>query len=141
MSHQPTLKFPPLPLSPQKFRGLPERHHVGRYLRELPPGEGANHAFEPSVAACTECHAAAEDFDINASRTEVEAKLEELKTALGAKGMWDAEEDKNVVGLYPEAEAAALWNYIYLLKEDKSMGVHNSCYTNALLDASLKALQ
>jgi len=48
---------------------------------------------------------------------------------------------ENVVGLYPKAEATALWNYINMLKVDNSMGVHNSSYTNANLDASLEALQ
>ena len=30
-------------------------------------GENDNHLFEPTVAACTDCHADAEDFDINGS--------------------------------------------------------------------------
>jgi hypothetical protein len=55
--------------------------------------------------------------------------------------MWDAEPDENVVGLYPEADAAALRNYINILKVDNSMGVYNSSYTNALLDDSLEELQ
>ncbi len=104
-------------------------------------GEGANHTFEPDVAACQECHADAEDFDINGAQTEVAASLEELKAALVAKGLWDAEEDENVVGIFPEAEAAAVWNYIYIVNEDKSLGVHNSAYTKALIAASLEALQ
>jgi hypothetical protein len=103
-------------------------------------GEGANHTFEPSVAACTACHADAEDFDINGTQTEVEAKLEELKEALVAKGML-TEEDESVVGEYPEAVGAALWNYIFIAHEDKSMGVHNPSYTKALLEASIEALK
>ena len=104
-------------------------------------GEGANHTFEPDVAACQGCHADAEDFDINGLQTEVAASLDELKAALVAKGLWDAEEDVNTVGIFPEAEAAAVWNYIYIVNEDKSLGVHNPAYTKALIAASLEALQ
>ncbi len=103
-------------------------------------GEGDNHTFEPNVAACTACHADAEDFDINGLQTEVEGLLAELQEALIAKGLL-TEEDESVVGEYPEAEANALWNYIYIAHEDKSLGVHNPNYTKALLEASLAALE
>jgi hypothetical protein len=102
-------------------------------------GEGDDHTFEPSVAACTACHADAEDFDINGVQTEVQAMLDELEEALVAKGMLD-EEGEPVVGSYPEAEAAALWNWIYITHEDKSLGVHNSAYTEALLEAAFEAM-
>jgi cytochrome c551/c552 len=98
------------------------------------------HTYEPSVSTCQACHADAEDFDINGTQTEVEAKLEELKEALVAKGML-TEEDESVVGEYPEAVGAALWNYIFIAHEDKSMGVHNPSYTKALLEASIEALK
>jgi len=104
-------------------------------------GEGDVHTFEPDVAACQECHADAENFDINGAQTEVEELSEELKQALVANGLWDEEEDENIVGEFSEAEAGALWNYIYIVKEDKSEGVHNPAYTKALLEASLEALQ
>ena len=45
-----------------------------------------------------------------------------------------------VVGEYPEAQAAALCNYLFI-KEDKSDGVHNADYANAMLDAALVALK
>jgi hypothetical protein len=103
-------------------------------------GESDNHTFLPSVSACTGCHADAENFDINGTQTEVAESLEELKTALVDKGMWNEEEDEPVVGVYPEADAAALWNYVYIAHEDKSMGVHNPSYTRALIEASLAGL-
>ena len=103
-------------------------------------GEGANHTFEPSVAACTGCHVDAEDLDINGTQTEVEGMLAELKEALIAKGML-TEEDESVVGEYPEAEGAALWNYIFIAHEDKSMGAHNPSYTKALLEASIEEVK
>jgi len=101
-------------------------------------GENQNHTFLPTVAACQECHADAENFDINGTQTEVAEQLEKLAAALEEKGM--LEDDEPVVGDYPEAEAAALWNYIYINHEDKSMGVHNPAYTKALLESSLAAL-
>jgi hypothetical protein len=103
-------------------------------------GENGNHTFEPSVAACTGCHADAESFDLNGTQTEVEEKLEVLAGLLVAKGMWDPETNEPVVGEYPEAEAAAMWNYVFIHHEDSSRGVHNPSYTRALLDASIAAL-
>ena len=103
-------------------------------------GENDNHTFLPSVASCTECHADVEDFNVNGLQTEVEEMIAELGELLEAKGMYELEANHPVVGEYPEAEAAALWNYIYIAVEDKSMGVHNPNYTKALLEASIAAL-
>jgi nitrate reductase cytochrome c-type subunit len=101
-------------------------------------GESDNHTFVPNIANCQGCHADIESFDFSGLQTEVDGKLTELKDALEAKGM--LAEDEPVVGDYPEADAAALWNYIYIAHEDKSLGVHNPAYTKALLEASLAAL-
>ena len=65
--------------------------------------------------------------------------LDDLEAALKAKGLLDAEGEM-VVGTYPEAEGGALWNWIYVALEDKSLGVHNPTYTKALLQAGLDAL-
>ena len=101
-------------------------------------GENADHSFMPKVTACQACHADAESLDINGVQTEIMDKLEQVKAALQANGLMDAE-GTIVVGDYPEAQAAALWNYL-LVEEDKSEGVHNPTFANALLDASLAAL-
>jgi nitrate/TMAO reductase-like tetraheme cytochrome c subunit len=104
-----------------------------------------NHSYEPNVAACQQCHTDAEDFDIEGVQTEVEGLIEELRPLLLAKGMLEEgetpEDDHPVLGTYPEAEAAALWNYIYIAHEDKSLGVHNPDYTIDLLEASIESLQ
>ena len=102
--------------------------------------EGDDHTFESSVAACTACHADAEDFDINGVQTEVQAMLDELEEDLIAKG-WLDEEGHPAVDFIPEGEAAALWNWIYIAHEDKSLGVHNPAYTKALLEASLESMK
>lgn len=98
-----------------------------------------NHGFEPSLAACKECHTDAENFDIGGVQTQVTEKLGELLHALEAAGMYH--DGHPVVGIYDEAKAAALWNYIYISAEDKSLGVHNPGYTLALIEASLEALK
>jgi hypothetical protein len=103
-----------------------------------------NHSFEPSIDACVGCHAEAEDFDIEGVQTQVEGLVVELQEALLAKGLLAGDEEEGfhpVVGEYPEAEAAALWNYIFIAIEDTSFGVHNPPYTIALLEASIEALQ
>jgi len=105
-------------------------------------GEGASHTFEPSVTACQECHADAENFDINGVQTETKARLDELGTLLVEAGVLsDITVDGHpIVTEAPEGVATALYNWIYIAHEDKSFGVHNSAYTKALLDASFEAL-
>jgi len=103
-------------------------------------GEGADHTFTPTVANCTKCHADATDFDMNGAVTELQAKIETLKTALTTAGLLD-KTGAPVVGSYPAAKAGALWNYLLVAVEDKSNGVHNMPYAEALIDASLAALK
>ena len=90
------------------------------------------------MSSCDECHA--EDFDLGAAQTEVEALITELGDLLIAKGLLD-EAGHPVVGSYPAAQAEALWNYIFIAIEDGSLGVHNNTYTKALLEAGIAALQ
>jgi hypothetical protein len=99
----------------------------------------ARHEMDPNVAACTACHADATNFDVGGVQTEVEELLTQLASALEAKGL--LKNDSPVVGEYPEAQAAALWNYIYVSHEDKSLGVHNPGYTKAMLNAGIDALK
>jgi hypothetical protein len=103
-----------------------------------------NHSFAPSLDACLECHEEAEDFDVEGVQTEVNELVAELQELLVAKGLLAGDEEEGfhpVVGDYPEAEAAALWNYIMIVIEDGSHGVHNTEYTIDLLEASIAALQ
>ncbi len=107
-------------------------------------GEEYNHTYEPKVERCQACHADAENFDMNGTQTEVEGKLEELKTMFIDKGMlnpdsglWNASSSAPLV--VPEAVAQAMWNYKFA-EEDQSMGVHNSAYTRAMLDAALETM-
>jgi hypothetical protein len=103
-------------------------------------GKDNRHTFEPEVSACVACHSDAEDFDIDGVQTEVAALIAEVGEMLKAKGLLN-EEGEPVVGKYPAAQAAALWNYIFIAIEDGSLGVHNPGYTKALLNAAVEALQ
>ena len=101
-------------------------------------GEAVNHTLIPNVATCTTCHKDAKNFDMDGAVTAVDGKIAALKAALTTAGLLD--KDGNiVVGTYPAAKANALWNYLLVGIEDKSHGVHNIPYANALLDASLAA--
>jgi cytochrome c551/c552 len=102
-------------------------------------GENDDHTFEPSVSACTACHADAEDLDINGVQTEVQAMLDELEELLIAAELLD-EEGHPAVEMLDETDAYALWNWIFIAHEDGSLGVHNPKYTIALLEASLEAM-
>jgi len=102
-------------------------------------GDAANHTFTPNVANCQTCHAGASNFDMKGAVTALDAKVAALKAALTKAGLLD-KTGAPVVGNFPAAKAGALWNYL-LVTEDKSHGVHNMPYANALMDASLAALK
>jgi len=101
-------------------------------------GDGRSHLMEPQLAKCQECHADAENYDINGAVTKIEERVAELKAALTAKGLLDAE-GAVVPGTWDEATATAIWNY-EVIEEDASNGVHNPAYYNAMLDAAFAAL-
>ena len=108
-------------------------------------GDERNHTYLPNVARCQTCHADAENFDINGVQTEITAMVEELHAIFVEKGMLNPETDLWVASVdapatYPEAVANAMWNYKFVVY-DKSMGVHNSAYTKALLEAALEAMK
>jgi len=103
-------------------------------------GPNDTHTFEPVLSACQTCHSDVEDFDIHGVQTEVADLIAQVGELLEANGLID-EEGEPIVGDYPAAKAAALWNWIYVAHEDKSLGVHNPGYATALLNAAVEALQ
>jgi hypothetical protein len=119
--------------SPSAHYAMVENTCVGCHM------QGESHTFEPAIEACQQCHSDAESFDINGVQSEVEASLAELEEALIASGLLD-EEGHPAVAAVPEDQAAALWNWIYIAHEDKSLGVHNPDYTKALIEAGLEAM-
>jgi hypothetical protein len=105
-------------------------------------GDGKNHSFTPDIATCQKCHTDATDFDVDGVQTEVKAELDKLGKALVAKGVLSANSPDGAptVTEAPENVAFALYNWIYISQDDKSLGVHNAAYTKALPDASFTAL-
>jgi hypothetical protein len=120
--------------------GVPSFHYrlVGDTCVSCHIGEGADHSFGAVSATCLDCHDA--DQDLDGAQDAIAAQLVELGDLLKAKGLLD-EAGHPVVGLYPAAQASALWNYILIEIEDGSLGAHNMPYTKALLTASLAAMQ
>jgi nitrate/TMAO reductase-like tetraheme cytochrome c subunit len=99
-------------------------------------GDGKNHSFAPNVATCVSCHPDATDFNMNGAQTKLDDKIATLKTDLTTAGLLD-KTGAIIAGNFPEAQANALWNYLLVAVEDKSNGVHNMPYANALMDASI----
>ncbi len=113
--------------------------HMGEY------GAGGGHSFIPNLDACIECHGKSmENFNYGGVQTDVANKLEELRDKLVELGVVEyIEADKAyepVVGKYPMIQAQAFFNWIGL-EEDRSLGVHNPKYVNALLTNTLEALE
>ncbi len=105
-------------------------------------GPNQIHTFEPTEASCQieACHDDVDDFDFNYENVQedVQALLDELGELLEVAGL--QHDGHPVQGLWPEAQAGALWNWIFV-QEDQSLGVHNSEYIKALLEDSIAALQ
>jgi hypothetical protein len=124
--------------------GSPSAHYrlVENTCTACHMGADGSHTFEPSVAACQECHDGAENFDIEGVQTEVQAMLDELGELLVAEGVLSeiGPDGHPTVEEAPENVALALFNWIYVAHEDKSLGVHNPDYTMELLQAGLDAL-
>jgi hypothetical protein len=102
-------------------------------------GEAGSHRFAPELATCQKCHADAESFDINGKLTAIEEKLAELKAALQAANLLDAD-GAVIPGTWDANQATALWNY-GVIEEDASGGAHNPAYVMAMIEAALEALK
>lgn len=100
-------------------------------------GDGMKHNFAAISSTCDACHI--EEDNIEGAMDEVVAKTAQLHDLLEAAGLYH--DGHPVVGVYPAAQAQALWNYIFIGVEDNSKGAHNTSYTNDLLDASIAAMQ
>ncbi|HAG15538.1 MAG TPA: hypothetical protein DCG69_03305 [Bacteroidales bacterium] len=101
------------------------------------------HTFKPSLAACQECHAT-ENFDYGGVQFDTEEKLTELRDlliSLGVVAWYEVDQAyEPVPGTYPMVRAQAYYNWIGI-EEDRSLGVHNPQYVNALLTNTIAALK
>jgi len=97
------------------------------------------HTWWPNLEACNGCHFTSDDdFNHGNVQAEVMEKLEVLRDRLVELGVMDASYEV-IPGTYPMIQAQAYYNWIGL-EEDRSMGVHNPPYVNALLDNTIEAL-
>jgi hypothetical protein len=103
-----------------------------------------NHSWRPDVATCnaTGCHSTnpLTSVDANTRQLNVKASLEELAGLLINKGLISATDSVTYQpGKFPAPYVGAMYNYLWI-KDDKSMGVHNFPYVEALITNSKKAL-
>jgi hypothetical protein len=94
-----------------------------------------SHTWMPSLDACKECHDGITDFDFNGVQTTVNNLVASLGTKLTTAGLLDAN-GSPVVGTYPVDQVGALYNYL-MIEDDRSEGVHNPKYIEALLRNSI----
>lgn len=90
-----------------------------------------------NINACRECHPSASSFDINGSQTQITALLATVQARLMAAGLIDASDLVPGTPRYLTAnEMKAIWNY-QMVREDRSLGVHNFRYARAMLNSAL----
>jgi hypothetical protein len=107
--------------------------HIGKA-----DGETGAHTFNASITNCTACHSGVANFDLYGVQTEVETLLAELESKMKAKGIIKADGTIYPAN-FPIDYAGAYYNYM-LIKEDRSLGVHNPAYTKAILKNSISSL-
>jgi hypothetical protein len=105
---------------------------------------------EDNTDVCEPCHEDLDDFDNGGVQTEVATKLATLEAQLRALNYIEADGHYVIGGDGVElasstnsltvsaAHAKAIWDY-QLIREDRSMGVHNPRYVVKLLDAAIAA--
>jgi hypothetical protein len=90
------------------------------------------------------CHSGTFTFDYASTvggRVVIQKNMDTLKLLLAAKGWIDTVANSvNKVTVKPSNKAGAIWNY-FLVEHDKSEGIHNVKYANALLRASITELR
>jgi len=110
--------------------------HMGDYANRT-----GGHTWNPNLNSCKECHETA-DFNYGGRQTDVAAKLKEINKKLIQFGVLQGDDVAGytpVVGTHPMILVRAYFNYKGI-KEDRSLGVHNPRYVNALLQNTLEAL-
>jgi hypothetical protein len=120
--------------------GSPSGHYaVSNTCVHCHMGDGDDHHFEPALATCQSCHPSATNFDVNGVQTEIAALSDSLGAELLAANLINenSPDGHPIVTSAPENQGIALWNWIYVAHEDKSMGVHNHDYAKALLEEGL----
>jgi hypothetical protein len=116
----------------------------------------ADHSFYPRLSACMNCHATADDFDVNNGQTDTKFALQRLRERLNtllmlsrdgvnpltAEQLADEEwrhDEALPKSAVPRIEAGALYNY-FIIARGSAFGVHNPVYTSQLLYDSIEAV-
>ena len=92
---------------------------------------------------CTTCHSGLDTFDYKGSPSDNHDLLIELRDLLLAAGVLEGDDEHGyhpVVGTHDMVLARAFFNWVGL-EEDRSLGVHNPSYVNALLKNSIAAVE
>ncbi len=99
----------------------------------------ASHTWAPDLDVCLECHESATDFNVGNFQTDIEGLQEDLRDELVTAGLLEEEDGEYhpVVGEFPTDQVGALYNYL-LIFDDRSGGVHNPDYIEALVRNSLE---
>jgi len=157
--------------APNTFPHRTQASCVSCHMGETTDGSDGGHTFFPTRGTCVACHddstfPNATSFDHSGFQTETVERLEVLAGLLAnivgqdiakdANGDWQPVFEADgitpvthvgivvngspVRGLYDFLDAQAAWNFI-LIEEDKSKGVHNPAYVEALLPNTITALQ
>lgn len=102
-------------------------------------GDGLDHHFDPVESACQKCHPDIDGFDYHGVQTEIQDLTDQLGELLLAENLIseNSEDGHPTVSSAPEDKGIALWNWLYVAHEDKSIGVHNPDYARALLEEGI----
>jgi hypothetical protein len=130
-------------------------------------GGSPNHSFYPQIAACTNCHTGATNFDVSGGQSAIKAALAELEKALNdagyltrsaaapyvalstaelANGQFATDKTRPGGGadggtLHLTADqAGAVYNYLVIARGG-GLGVHNPKYTKQLIFDSYVAIK
>lgn len=104
---------------------------------------GSHGDEDDNINGCVACHSSIEDFDLNGFQTEIEGLMTQIQDVLLANG-WLREDgyvnasSGSPLVLNPD-QVGAILNY-KIIEEDRSLGIHNPVYIEALLTNTLEFL-
>ena len=67
-----------------------------------------------NVVACTQCHASAEDFNLNGTQDEIESLLAELEELIITAGVYNTATELWNTGTYSTDVAGVALNYLFI---------------------------
>jgi nitrate/TMAO reductase-like tetraheme cytochrome c subunit len=95
-----------------------------------------------NTGACVGCHEdIGDNFDYNGVQTEIDGLLAELQALLLDAGFVNAEGTPVTATGRPADDAGAIWNFMFVGREDRSRGVHNPAYARDLLQSSIAYME